>query len=248
LSGERICATTPTLLWSAILQKKAPADDGGKASLDLAPKNRMERRREDTRRRLMRAAFGIIARRGFEGLVIQDITEAADVGHGSFYNHFTSKDAIVQAIVDAARVRIKSVYECMAGLTDDRVEAFARDLRMCLYLSQTDEVWGWFVIRTVLSGKELRNSIRGNIQRGIHAGIRDNAFKHHDIEMAYETIAGLLLLGTLKLASGEAPDDYLEKIVSTALKTLSVPDGKIKEVMSKPLPELNLQPFLNAAG
>ena len=68
------------------------------------PKSRFERRREDTRRRLMKATYEIIARRGFEGLVIQDITEAADVGYGSFYNHFLSKDAIVSAVTDAARL------------------------------------------------------------------------------------------------------------------------------------------------
>jgi hypothetical protein len=69
------------------LQKQVPADDRGKEISDVAPKSRSERRREDTRRRLMKAACEIIARRGFEGLLVKDITEAAEVGYGSFYYH-----------------------------------------------------------------------------------------------------------------------------------------------------------------
>lgn len=194
----------------------------------------------------MKATYEIIAKRGFEGLVIESIAATADFGYGSFYNHFTSKDAIIRAVIDAACAHIKAVYECIAGLPADSAEALARDLRMCLSLSRTDKVWGWFVIRTFLSDEELRESIRGSIQRRIYTGLKDGAFKHEDIEMAYETIGGLLLLGTLKLVSGEVLDDYLDKVVSTALKTLGMCDTKIREVMSKPLPEIDLPPFLDA--
>ncbi len=213
-----------------------------------APKSRADRRRQDTRRRLMKATYEIIAERGLEGLVIQDITERADVGYGSFYNHFVSKEAIVSAAIEAARLHTKHMYERLDGLTSDRVEAFATDLRMWLHISKTDRIWGWFMIRTVLSGNEFRESIANLLKRALHAGISDGAFKHDDVEMAHEIIGGLLLLGTLKLVSAEVPQDYASKLVSTALKTLHVPDSKIEAVMEKPLPELDLPPFLEAAA
>src|SRR5262245_29092410 len=103
----------------------------GKA-FPAAPKGRMERRREDTRRRLMKATYEIIARRGLEGLVIQDITEAADVGYGSFYNHFSSKEAIVEAVIDAALARSAALYEGLASHASDHVERFAFEMRACL--------------------------------------------------------------------------------------------------------------------
>src|SRR5262245_42665756 len=52
------------------------------------------RRKRETREKLLRAAFRLIAERGVDGVAINEITEAADVGFGSFYNHFESKDAI----------------------------------------------------------------------------------------------------------------------------------------------------------
>lgn len=214
---------------------------------DSPPRSRSERRREDTRRRLMKATYEIIAQRGTEGLVIQDITEAADVGYGSFYNHFTSKDAIVAAVIDAARERAIEIHERLPHLMSDRVEAFAAEVRLCLYQSKTDKTWGWFIIRTVLSGQGPRAGIAVRLRKMLSAGIEEGVFKSDDAEMAYHTVAGLLLLGTLKLVSSDMPDDFLDRLVSTCLKSLSVPLSKIESVMTKPLPDLNLPPFLEAA-
>jgi AcrR family transcriptional regulator len=42
----------------------------------------------------------LFARQGVENTRINEITEEADVGFGSFYNHFDSKEAIVEAVVE----------------------------------------------------------------------------------------------------------------------------------------------------
>src|SRR5690349_18112328 len=52
------------------------------------------RRRRETRSRLLMAALKLMAEKGMEGVAINEITETGDVGFGSFYNHFESKEAI----------------------------------------------------------------------------------------------------------------------------------------------------------
>ena len=215
---------------------------------EAAPKSRTERRREDTRRKLMRAAYEIIADRGLEGLVIQEITQFADVGYGTFYNHFPSKDAVVDAVVESALLRIVGISNNLAETIPDPVEAFAMDLRLCLHGSRTDRVWGWFLIRSTLSrGQRLRLGIAGSLKQIIEQGVASGHFKCDDIEMARHTIGGLLLLGTINLASVTMPDDYEGRLVTTALKSLGISPAKIKSVLAKPHPELSLPPFLEAA-
>ena len=58
------------------------------------------RRRRETRSRLLTASLKLMAEKGMEGVAINEITEAADVGFGSFYNHFESKEAIYAAVLD----------------------------------------------------------------------------------------------------------------------------------------------------
>jgi AcrR family transcriptional regulator len=212
-----------------------------------AQKSRSERRREDTRRRLMKATYEIISKRGLEGLVIQDITEVADVGYGSFYNHFASKEAVIEAVIDAAMARNTALYEGLNAQAADGVEKFAFELRSCLEQSRSDTVWGWFVIRTMLSGAQSRQLIADRLKRGIDGGIRAGVFVTDDAEMAQHIIGGLLLLGTLKIVSGETGEDYPERLVETALKSLGVPREKIAGTLAKPLPDIAMPPFLEAA-
>lgn len=74
----------------------------------LAPEVRAEHQRE----RILDAATGVFAKRGFQGTTIDNIVAAAKVGVGSFYEIFDNKsDCFVQVyerVVEAARARISA--------------------------------------------------------------------------------------------------------------------------------------------
>ena len=50
--------------------------------------------------RLLEAGLALFLRQGYNGTGIQQITDLAGVPKGSFYNHFSSKEAFGAAIVD----------------------------------------------------------------------------------------------------------------------------------------------------
>jgi TetR/AcrR family transcriptional repressor of nem operon len=54
----------------------------------------------NVRERLLDAGLETLHRCGFNGCGVQEITEAAGVPKGSFYNHFESKEALGAAVVD----------------------------------------------------------------------------------------------------------------------------------------------------
>lgn len=56
---------------------------------------RRERRRRETRERIYRAALDLFAERGFMETTVEDITEAADVGKGTFFNYFPTKEHVL---------------------------------------------------------------------------------------------------------------------------------------------------------
>src|SRR5438876_840019 len=59
--------------------------------------DRRQRRSAEIRERLFRAALNLFAQKGFLETTVEDITEAADVGKGTFFNYFPSKDHILLA-------------------------------------------------------------------------------------------------------------------------------------------------------
>jgi TetR/AcrR family transcriptional regulator, transcriptional repressor for nem operon len=48
--------------------------------------------RPNTREEIVQAALKCLVEKGFNAVGVQDITEAAGVPKGSFYNHFESKE------------------------------------------------------------------------------------------------------------------------------------------------------------
>src|SRR6478735_8026249 len=91
--------------------------------------NRLDRRKARTRAALIRAAQTLIAE-GRTNVPILEITQAADVGMGSFYNHFESKEqlyeAAYEAVVDAYGEQLDHVT---AGI-EDPAEVFAGSFRL----------------------------------------------------------------------------------------------------------------------
>ena len=61
--------------------------------------NRFERRKVRTRRDILRAAEQVLAEKGLYEAKIADIAEAADIGVGTVYLHFQTKEALTEAVV-----------------------------------------------------------------------------------------------------------------------------------------------------
>src|SRR5262249_27629264 len=61
---------------------------------------RRERRRVETQQRILSSALQLFSTRGFVETTVEDITEAADVGKGTFFNYFPTKDALMIAIFE----------------------------------------------------------------------------------------------------------------------------------------------------
>lgn len=65
--------------------------------LSVGTPDRRQRRSAEIRERLFNAALRLFAEKGFVETTVEDITNAADVGKGTFFNHFPSKDHILLA-------------------------------------------------------------------------------------------------------------------------------------------------------
>jgi AcrR family transcriptional regulator len=60
--------------------------------------SRRDQRRAETRERIIRHALRLFAERGVMGTTVEDITTAADVGKGTFFNYFPSKEHILPCL------------------------------------------------------------------------------------------------------------------------------------------------------
>jgi len=91
------------------------------------PISRRLRRSAEIRERLFRSALDLFARKGFANTTVEDITEAADVGKGTFFNYFPSKDHILLAFGEMQLAKLEAAIE-EARSNQTSVEQFLRAL------------------------------------------------------------------------------------------------------------------------
>jgi AcrR family transcriptional regulator len=89
--------------------------------------NRRERQSHERRERLFRAALELFAQKGFAETTVEDITNAADLGKGTFFNYFPSKEHIFLAFGEMQLAKLKTAFEEMRS-ANVPVPVFMRSL------------------------------------------------------------------------------------------------------------------------
>jgi len=89
--------------------------------------DRRSRRSLEHRERLFRAALHLFAKKGFAETTVEDITNAADLGKGTFFNYFPSKEHILLAFGEMQLAKLQSAVE-QARRTSEPMPQFLRSL------------------------------------------------------------------------------------------------------------------------
>ena len=63
---------------------------------------RTKKRAKKTRSKLKQAALDVFSEKSFDAATVEEITEKADVGKGTLYQHFEDKEQIVITLIDEA--------------------------------------------------------------------------------------------------------------------------------------------------
>lgn len=72
---------------------------------------RRQRRRSEVHDRLMAAAMRLFGERGFAATTVEDITDAADVAKGTFFNYFPTKEHVLAAFAQIQRGKYEAALE-----------------------------------------------------------------------------------------------------------------------------------------
>jgi AcrR family transcriptional regulator len=89
--------------------------------------SRRERKKQETRQRLLECSWRLFQERGCDDTTVEDITEAADVAKGTFFNYFATKEALLDEI---ALWRIDLLGSHVLAADDVPQSAVARIIRL----------------------------------------------------------------------------------------------------------------------
>jgi AcrR family transcriptional regulator len=196
------------------------------SSFTTVPSDRRQRRSSETRERLFRAALDLFAKHGFADTTVEDITNAADVGKGTFFNYFPSKDHILLAFAEMQLSKLESIIDNLRN-TNEPVPQFLRTLavRMTEEPGRNPSLMRALLLAN-LSSTPVRDGMRINQTRGhrlltefVEIGQRRGELRKDlpagDIAHVFrQTVFGTLLIWSLY------GDDSLSTRIRTAFDVL----------------------------
>lgn len=209
------------------------------ASAGRAPAaNRLDRRKARTRQALIDAAVKLIAEGREERASIQEITEAADVGFGSFYNHFASKEQLFGTASGEVLERWGQMIDHACAGIGDPAELFAVSFRISGRLGWTHPDIARFLTGAGLALLDETRGLAPRALRDIKAGQAAGSFTFPDAEIALSAVAGGML-GLLQLHQrqpGRIEESSVDQLAEAVLRLLGVPAGEAARLAALPLP------------
>jgi len=204
------------------------------------PPNRLVRRKQRTRAALIAAAQSFIAA-GKLNVPVLELTQAADVGMGSFYNHFESKEELFAAAVDEVLDLHGARLDKLTDSMDDPAEKFACSFRLTgrLFRQRPQES------AVLLSnGLQLISADRGLAPRALRdiiAASEAGRFHVPDPELGLAIAGGSLLgLGQLLMVQPERDDaETSDRFTEDLLRLFGMSAKDARRLCQLPLPDID---------
>ena len=215
---------------------------------------RIDRRRARTRGRLVDAARHLILEKGVDGVTIADITEAADIGFGTFYGYYDTKEALLAEVVEETIAEI--VERVTAGLdhVDDPAVAASGIVRRLLALNDTDPALTTLALqvdrRAIGSsgptpvGQPDDGPVAGSLVRELDpyffGGAVAGPFRRSRLAcLPYVIAGGLEMACSARLNNELHPEDDPD-VAASILMLLGVPEAEASDIAARPLADLEV--------
>lgn len=209
----------------------ATAADAKPAAMPRGLKSRIR-----TRKKLIDSVQRLIAVKGFEQMTIEDITNGADVGFGTFYNHFHSKEDIASALFLEKNHEIARMIGTINESEPDRALSITYIQKLFLTQAIQNEIWGWFIVRSHSTHKVMSDSFNEQAISDISEGVAQGRFNLTCIETAAQiTIAGLIA-AMRSLLEGEAAPNTVSNTIECFMRMYGLTPEEAREIANLELP------------
>lgn len=200
------------------------------------PVSRRDRRRNDTRDRLLKAALDVMARKGVDATTVQEITDAADVGFGSFYNHFRSKEEIHAAVMEGLLDHFGDAVDRRIADLSDPAEMVAAAIRLTFRQLATEPSWADFLLHQPMSVDLLERGLGRRFSRDLKRGAESGRFPAIDGDAAMLATGGAAIGLLAAMRAGKLGEAAPEQVALTMLRLLGLTPAEATEIIARPLP------------
>lgn len=193
-------------------------------------------RRNRSIQKLLESAARVVADRGSSRATIDDFIAAAGLSRGTFYNHFQTREALLDALWahlgHAPFVEIQRACDQI----EDPAQRLVTEARLVVRKSAENPTWGWLVLAASSEGETVNPELLSFPRPDLAIGQRAGRFTFDNLEVAGD----LVVLGVrqaMRMAlTGRASTDYAAAVCVMLLRSLGISEAEAADLVATPLP------------
>ncbi len=202
------------------------------------PQGRVARRQQRNREALIQAASLVMTEKGVDGATMLEIAERADVGAGTVYNYFKSKDDLAIAVLEEMMHQLALRIEEVTKVFEDPAQVYAFGLRTVLETATTDVRWRQMLFRSEVIADALFRRMGPFAIRDLRRAADAGRFQIPNAELVWRLTAHAIVGIALAITTEAVPPSSVDQIIVRLLCMTGIGSDAAIELSNRPRPVL----------
>ncbi len=205
---------------------------------EAEPKGRVALRQKRNREALVLAGYKVMSQKGIDAATMQEIAELADVGSGTIYSYFKSKDELAIAVLERVMHNLALRIEAVTDTFDDPAQVYAFGVRTVIEAATGDLRWKQLLYRSEVIANAMFICMGPFAIRDLENATRAGRFKVADARLTWKMASHAIIGVSLAVTQGMLPDDVIDETVVRLLCMTGIGDAEATALANRPRPPL----------
>jgi AcrR family transcriptional regulator len=167
-----------------------------------------------------------------------EIADRADVGAGTVYNYFKSKDELAIAVLETLMHDLALRIEQITDTFEDPAQVYAFGIRTVLDTATEDARWAQMLHRSEVIADAMFRKMGPFAIRDLRLASQAGRFQVSNAELVWRLTTHALIGASLGITSGTIPKGGKEQIIARLLCMTGIGTNAAVELAARPRPEL----------
>lgn len=205
---------------------------------DSSGEGRVARRQRRNRDALIAAARDIMTEKGVDAATMLEIAERADVGAGTVYNYFKSKDELAIAVLETLMHDLALRIEKVTDTFDDPAQVYAFGIRTVLDTATQDVRWAQMLNRSEVIADAMFRIMGPFAIRDLRLASQAGRFEVSNAELVWRLTTHALIGASLAITAEQVPASASDQIIVRLLCMTGIGANAATELACRPRPAL----------
>jgi AcrR family transcriptional regulator len=200
--------------------------------------SRVERRQRRNREALIEAGYQVMSTKGIDAATMQEIAELADVGAGTIYNYFHSKDDLAIAVLEKVMHRLALRIEAVTNTFTDPAQVYAFGVRTVMRATTEDARWRRLLNRAEVIAEAIFRVMGPFAIRDLQNARSAGRYCFESPELVFRLASHAIIGYGLAVVNGHIGSEFIDEAVVDVLCMAGVDRQIAWELARRPAPQL----------